>query len=200
MSLNFVCILIFNITINSANGAFTGEVTYSGTTELATASFKLYDHEGNMLYHIVNPEAITFFISNTGEVFATNEQSLYLYKLTGEIKILKKLNYPNGFGFSPDNKIFFASDRNGLYAYSMSGGLLYHFNPGRLFASTDSAHRVVVVSNDTLFLYEKGKLKTQTLLPNPYVRKIQFINEDQVEIILPDTTLYLEWLQKCKED
>ncbi|MCX7995170.1 MAG: SMP-30/gluconolactonase/LRE family protein [candidate division WOR-3 bacterium] len=200
MSINVLNLIIFSITISSANGAFIGDISYSGDTELSTTSFKLYDRDGNMLYHIINPDAITFFISNSGTVFATNEQNLYFYKLNGEIKILKELHYPNGFGFSPDNKIFFASDRDGLYAYSTSGNLVYQFNPGRLFTSTEKADHVAVVSNDTVFFYEKGKLKSVSVLQNPFVRKIQFVKKNLIEIELPDTIIYLEFTPRTKED
>ncbi|MEO0205487.1 MAG: hypothetical protein ABIL22_02295, partial [candidate division WOR-3 bacterium] len=157
--------------------------------ELITASFKLYDQEGNMLYHIINPDAFTFFISNSGQVFATNEQMLYLYELNGNIIPLKKLIYPNGFDFSPDNTLFFASDRDGIFAYSMTGTIVYEFTPGRLFASTEQAKKMGIVSTDTLFYYEEGKLRFHKLLISPFVRKIYFSQDkDIIHIELPDTT------------
>jgi len=187
MITNILSLIIFALTINSPNGVYVGDVVYTGGTELITASFKLYDQNGNMLYHIINPEAITFFISNSGVVFATNEQNLYLYRINGEILTLKKLNYPNGFGFSPDNTIFFASDRDGIYAYSLSGELLYQLNPGRLFVSTDLAKKVAIVSNDTLFYYENGELKFQKILASPYVRSLKFFDDgNAIKIEIPD--------------
>lgn len=200
MITNLFNLVILSLTISSSNGDYVGEVTYSGNTELMTSSFKLYNKKGDMLYHIINPDAITFFISNSGSVFATNEHNLYLYKPNGEIITLKKLNYPNGFAFSPDNTIFFASDRDGLYGYSMSGEVVYQFNPGRLFACTDQAKRVAVVSNDTVFYYEKGNFKFFSILLNPFVRKIQFLEDVLIEIELPDTTIYLNCNRLIKEE
>jgi hypothetical protein len=197
MMTNVLSLIIFTITISSTNGAYFADVVYSGGTELITASFKLYDHNGNMLYHIINPEAITFFISNTGEVFATNEQALFLYRRDGEVKFLRKLNYPNGFSFSPDNTYFFASDRDGIYGYSMSGKLTFQYNPGRLFASTENAKKFVVVSNDSLFYYERGDLKFVRKVSSPFVRKVYFSDESTIKVELPDTT---ELIKLIKED
>ncbi len=187
MITNVLTLIIFTLTIKSPNGAYVGNVVYMGNTEIATASFKLYDHNGNMLYHIINPEAISFFISNSGEVFATNEQNLYLYKTDGQILHLKKLNYPNGFGFSPDHTIFFASDRDGIYAYSLSGRLIYQFKPGRLFVSTNFAEKVAIVSNDTLTYYENGELKFLKIIPSPFVRGLEFFDSEKIiKLELPD--------------
>ncbi|MEO0123011.1 MAG: hypothetical protein ABIL69_03290 [candidate division WOR-3 bacterium] len=187
MITNVLSLILFTLTIKSSNGAYIGDVVYTGGTNLQTASFKLYDQDGNMLYQILNPEAISFFISNSGVVFATNEQNLYLYKTDGQILNLKKLNYPNGFGFSPDGTIFFASDRDGMYAYSLSGSLVYQFKPGRLFASTDIAQKVAVVSNDTIVYYENGELKFQKILESPFVRSLEFFDNDKIiKIELPD--------------
>ncbi|MGB9720811.1 MAG: hypothetical protein ACPL28_04945 [bacterium] len=189
MATNVLNFIIFMLSISSANGAYTGDVVYAGGTELVTASFKLYDQKGNMLYHIINPDAFTFFISNSGQVFATNEQMLYLYELNGNIISLKKLVYPNGFDFSPDNTLFFASDRDGIFAYSMTGTMVYQFRPGRLFASTEQAKRVGIVSTDTLFYYEEGKLIFQNILISPFVRKLYFSKDNElIQIELPDTT------------
>ncbi len=189
MIANVLGLMIFAVRISSANGAYVGDIIYSGGADLIATSFKLYDQKGDMLYHIINPEAITFFISNSGEVFATNEQILFLYNLSGKITFIKRLNYPNGFGFSPDNTLFFASDQDGIYAYSMSGGLVFQFNAGRLFVSTNQARKFAVVSNDTLSYYEEGRLKFQTLLSTPFVRKIYFSeNEKTIHVALPDTT------------
>ncbi|MEO0095114.1 MAG: hypothetical protein ABIL46_03125 [candidate division WOR-3 bacterium] len=189
MITNLIILIISSLTISSSNGAFIGEVVYTGGNELSTVSFKLFNQKGVMLYHIIRPEAITFFISDSGVVFATNEQMLYLYELSGNIIPLKRLNYPNGFGFTPDNTLFLASDRDGIYAYSMSGSLIYQFYPGRLFASTDRAKIVAIVSSDTLFYYREGNLKFLKLLQTPFVRKID-LSEDGtiIHLELPDTT------------
>ncbi len=202
MITNVLSLIIFTLTINAPNGAYIGEITYYGGTELITASFKLYDQNGNMLYHIINPEAITFFISNSGEVFATNEQNLYLYKIDGKILNLRKLNYPNGFGFSPDNTVFFASDRDGIYAYALSGSLIYQFKPGRLFASVAQAQKVAIVSNDTISYYEDGELKFQEILENPFVRSVEFVDDDNsIKLQFPDKTAVLKIKEKLiKED
>jgi hypothetical protein len=197
MITNVLNLIIFTLTISSANGAYVGEVVYTGGTELVSASFKLYDQNGNMLYHIINPEAITFFVCNSGGVFATNEQNLYYYKTNGEIINLRKLNYPNGFGFSPDNSIFFASDRDGLYAYSSSGNLVYQFRHGRLFTSTNFAKKVAIVSNDTIFYYEDGELKFQKIISSPFVRKVEFSqDENSLKIDIPAGTESINLVNK----
>ncbi|MEO0184458.1 MAG: hypothetical protein ABIL20_01490 [candidate division WOR-3 bacterium] len=189
MITNVLNLIVFMLNITSADGAYTGEAVYTGGTELITASFKLYDQKGNMLYHIINPDAFTFFISNSGQVFATNEQMLYLYELNGNIIPLKKLIYPNGFDFSPDNTLFFASDRDGIFAYSMTGTMVYQFMPGRLFATTEQGKKMGIVSTDTLFYYEGGNLKFQKILRSPFVRKLYFSpDKEWLHIELPDTT------------
>jgi len=201
MITNVLSFIIFTLTIGSANGAYVGDVVYTGGTELIAASFKLYDDKGNMLYHIISPEAFSFFISNSGQVFATNEQMLYLYELNGNIIPLRRLNYPNGFGFSPDNNLFFASDRDGIYVYSISGELIHQFKSGRLFASTDQAKKVAIVSTDTLFYYEKGILKFQRILLSPFVRKVYFSEDEKtVYLELPDTVELIKIPANIKED
>ncbi len=189
MVINVLSFLIFTLTIKSANGIYVGDANYTGGTNLLTASFKLYNQKGELLYQIIHPEAITFFISNTGEVFATNEQGLYLYNLNGTVLQLRSLRYPNGFGFSPDNTLFFASDQDGIYAYSMQGKVVYQFPPGRLYASTAQARKMAIVSNDTLFYYQKGEIKFQKIISNPYVRKIYFSDDEKIlHLELPDST------------
>lgn len=189
MAINVLSIIIFTLTIKSANGMYIGDASYTGGTNLLTTSFKLFNQQGNLLYQIIKPEAITFFISNTGEVFATNEQSLYLYHLNGMVLQLKSLHYPNGFGFSPDNTLFFASDQDGIYAYSMDGRVVYQFSPGRLYASTAQAKKMAIVSTDTLFYYQKGELKFQKTLSNPYARNIYFSDDETtIYLELPDST------------
>jgi outer membrane protein assembly factor BamB len=189
MITNVLSLILFTLTIGSNNGDYTGEVIYAGSTELLSASFKLYDQKGNMLYHIINPEATSFFISNSGQVFATSEQMLFLYELNGNIRTLRKLFFPNGFAFSPDNTLFFASDRDGIYAYSMKGSVVYQFKPGRLFTCTEQAKKMAIVSSVTLLFYEEGNLISQKILSNPFVRKIYF-SEDRkfIYLELPDTT------------
>ncbi len=167
-------LLIFTLTIESGNKEFIGEVSYTGGTELLSRSFTLYDKEGNKLYSILNPGAVNFFISNFGVVFAASERQLFLYELNGDIKELLPLDYPNGFGYSPDNTLFFVSDRNGVYAFALSGKLVYQFNPGRLFASTEMAQRFCVVSNDTISFYEEGRLRFIRIIESPFVRSIKF--------------------------
>ncbi|MGQ9464310.1 MAG: hypothetical protein ACUVQ4_01200 [bacterium] len=193
MVINILSLIIFTLTIKSANGAYIGDVTYTGGTDLLTASFKLYNQEGHLLYQIIHPDAITFFISNSGEVFATNEQHLYLYTQNGTVAQLRNLQYPNGFGFSPDNTLFFASDRNGIYAYSMQGKIVYQFSPGRIFASTTQGKRMAIISTDTLFYYQHGELKFQKIISSPFVRKIYFSpDEKTLHLELPDSTILIK--------
>lgn len=198
MVINVLGLILFTLTIKSANGMYIGDVTYTGGTNLLTASFKLYNQHGELIYQIIHPEAITFFISNTGEVFATNEQLLYLYKLNGTIAQLRSLHYPNGFGFSPDNTLFFASDLDGIYAYSMQGRVVYQFPPGRLFTSTAQGRKMAIISNDTLSYYQQGELKFQKILNNPFVRKIYFSDDEKMlHLELPDSTEHIKISDYC---
>mgnify|MGYP005837341487 CR=1 FL=1 len=198
MVINILSFIMFALTIKSANGLYIGDVTYTGGTNLLTASFKLYNQEGHLFYQIIHPDAITFFISNSGEVFATNEKQLYFYTQTGSVAQLRNLQYPNGFGFSPDNTLFFASDRNGIYAYSMQGKIVYQLPPGRLFTSTTQGKRIAIISTDTLFYYQCGEFKFQKILSNPFVRKIYFSSDEKtLHLELPDSTELIKISDFC---
>uniref|UniRef100_A0A7C4X825 WD40 repeat domain-containing protein n=1 Tax=candidate division WOR-3 bacterium TaxID=2052148 RepID=A0A7C4X825_UNCW3 len=176
-------LFLLNIFIKSNNGEFRGEVIYTCGLELIASSFTLYNNRGEKIYSLSEPKGNTFFISDFGVVFATDEQGIYFYDKGGKTKELKRLNYPNGFNFSPDNSLFFASDRDGIYVFSMSGDLIYRLNPGRLFLSTETGERIFVVSNDTLLFYKNGKLASVKVLPTPYIREINF-TEDREGVII----------------
>lgn len=191
-------LILFTLTIKSANGMYIGDITYTGGTNLITTSFKLFNHQGNFMYQIIHPDAITFFISNSGEVFATNEQSVYLYNPDGTVMHLRNLHYPNGFGFSPDNRLFFTSDRDGIIAYSMQGKTIYQFPPGRIYASTANGKGMAIVSTDTLFYYQKGELKFQKVLSTPFIHKIYFSDDEKtIRLELPDSTTSIKISDFC---
>lgn len=160
--------------VHSDNGFFRASVSYSGGAELITGSFTMYDQYGDIIYAKRDVPANTFFISNTGTVFALNEHRLYFYQRDGSEVMLRELLYPNGFGFSLDNSQFFASDREGVFAYSHEGVLVHTYHPGRLFASTGHGESVAVISADTLFIYEYGRLRDTEFISSPYARDVYF--------------------------
>jgi hypothetical protein len=167
-------IVLFTSTVSSDNGLFHAIIEYGGGAELSVESFTLYGDSNELLYTKSKPVTHTFYIGNTGVVYALNEKQLHFYNQNGEEILLKDLDCPNAFGFSPDNDLFFASDRNGLFVYSSDGELIYTFTPGRLFASTDKGKMIAVISTDTLFVYEDGKQKLIKQLSTPYIRNIFF--------------------------
>ena len=168
---------------SSANGLYHASITYGGGEGFFVESFTLHNQNGETMYTKENPDACTFYISNSGVVFALNEKYLHFYDKNGGEMLLKNLNYPNGFGFSPDNYLFFVSDKDGILAYSHDGKLIYHFNPGRLFASTKKGRTVAVVSTDTLFVYENGVQKLTEKIPTPYTRSLSFSGDEKSIII-----------------
>jgi hypothetical protein len=182
-------LLLFSFNLRSDNGLFHAIIEYGRGVELSAETFTLYGENNVLLYIRNKPAAHTFYIGNTGVVYALNEKQLYFYNHGGEETLLKDLNYPNAFGFSPDNDLFFASDRDGLFAYSSDGKLIYKFTPGRLFASTDKGKMIAVISVDTLFVYEDGSQKFVKQLSTPYTRNISFSGDEKSIIVeLPSGT------------
>jgi len=135
------------------------------------------------MYTIERPKAHTFYIDNIGTVFALSDQHLYFYDQAGETSILQELTFPNGFGFSLDNYNFFASDRNALNVYSLSGELVYELKPCRLYLGFEHGRFIATVSNDTLFFYEEGIEVATRHLATPYIRTLQ-ISEDKRSLII----------------
>ena len=168
---------------SSDNGLYRASITHGGGVEFFVESFALQNQNGKTMYTKENPDAHTFYISDSGAVFALDEKYLYLYDKNGGEVFLKNLNYPNGFGFSPDNYLFFASDKEGIFAYSNEGELIFHFNPGRLFSSTVRGTMVAIISTDTLFVYENGVQKSAKKLSTPYARSLSFSDDEQSIII-----------------
>ena len=184
----FIISLIFSFTtdVYSDNRMFHGVVRYSGGADLFTKTFVLYDQYGDIMYEKGDMPLHAFFISNAGSVFALNEYHLYLYQRDGSEMMLRELVYPNGFGFSPDGSLFFASDREGIFAYSHDGSLVNIYHNGRLFASTERGTWVAIVSADTLFVYEHGKLRDTVFLPSPYARDVSFTtDEEHIQVRFP---------------
>jgi len=172
----FIISLILPLTtdVHSDNGMFHASVDYFGGTELITGSFVLHDQYGDVLYTKTDLVVSTFFICNKGTVFAMNERLLYFYYPDGREKVLKELVYPNGSGFSPDNSLFFVSDRDGIFAYSQEGVLTNTYHPGRLFACSGDGQSFAVISADTLFVYCHGDLMDTENLSSPYARVVYF--------------------------
>jgi hypothetical protein len=187
MATCILSLIILSWTFHSDNGQYTGEAIYTGGTELTTVSFTLCDR-GVKLYSLSKPDAITFFISNSGSVFAASEHELFCYDVTGKILFRKRLEYPNGFGFSPDNSVFFASDRDALTAYAANGNIVYSLAPCRLFASTEDASKIAALTNDTLLVYENGRLTSTRILETPYARSLYFEDRGTIKVDHPGFT------------
>ncbi len=177
-------ILLVSSTIGFGNGIYRYTVVYARDTHLTVESFSLYRTD-DLLYTKEKPGVSSFFLSTAGTVFAVSEDRLYLYAQNGQETLLKYLNYPNGFGFSPDSVLFFCSDKDGICAYSDRGQLVHTFKPGRLFASTEYGEKVAVISRDSLFLYEEGIQKFQIQLQTPYARTVSF-SQDRRTIIVEE--------------
>ena len=173
--------------IRSENGLFNASVEYRGGADFITAAFVLYDRSGTVLYSKSEVAVNTFFICNTGNVFALSEHRLCLYQLDGSETLLRQLVYPNGFGFSRDHSLFFASDREGVFVYSCLGALVHRYRPGRLCASTGNGESVAVISADTLFSYHNGSLIDTEMLPSPYARDVCFsVDAESVRVEFPE--------------
>ncbi len=173
----------------SPNQKYQGVVEYAQVVDLTVMSFIMLGEHGETLYVKTSPPAMTFYVNDNGTVFATNESQLYFYDKTGRDTMLKGLEHPNGFGFSPDHALFFASDKTELAAYCPCGRLLRQFKPCRLFASSDQGSIVATVVNDTLIIYHKGRDQYQITLATPYIHEIR-ITPDGKQVILkePDGT------------
>lgn len=176
-------ITLISVTVNSDNRLYHASVRYQGGSELRTEAFTLFDQYHEVIYTKNDLDVNTFFISNTGYVFALNEHYLYLYHPDGSEMLLRELAYPNGFGFSRDNSLFFASDKQGVFTYSSDGELRYAFEPGRLYASADNGTLVAIISTDTLLIYENGVLKDIEPLPSPYTRDIRFLDDENSIVV-----------------
>jgi hypothetical protein len=171
------------MTAASSNGEFTALVDYGRDAEFVVQSFTLYDKAHEVIYHKQMLGVHTFFITDAGSVFALNEDELHFYHQGGEEVHLQDLEYPNGFGFSVDNSLFFASDKRGIFAYSSGGELIHRFQPGRLYADADGGKSVAIISTDTLFLYDGGMLKCVKILSTPYARRVRFSDDSRSVII-----------------
>lgn len=186
-----ICILLTAFIMHSENGQYIADLSYDDGHDLLDATFTLSDEHGTVLYTRRALAAQTFFISNFGTVFAVDENTLYHYSECGDESVLKTLEYGNGFSFSPDNGLFFASDRAGIFVYSYSGSLVYELPPGRLVASTDQGEVIAVVSTDTLSVYNEGVFQTAIKLPTPYIHVLEFIDDgSRLKVITISKTLF----------
>ncbi len=188
-----VSFYLFSYTFYSQDSLYQASVEFNGATELTAAVFTLFDNDGTVIYTKYDIDAHAFYISNTGAVFAVGRHNLYLYRIDGEEVLLKELDCPNRFGFSPDNFLFFVSDKDGIAAYSEQGDVVYAFRPGRLFASTELGELVAIISVDTLLLYEHGVQKFEVTLTTPYARSVAFSNENSTIVVeVPTDTLIFD--------
>lgn len=169
----------------SPQGKYQGIIDYASAIDLTTVSFTLTDAAGDTLYTKVDPEPITFYVTDAATVFAANEKKLFFYRQNGRDTLLKDLNFPNGFGFSPDHSLFFASDRDEITIYCLGGKLQLRLKPARLFASTSQGSKIATVSNDTLVIYHEGKEKYVVQLATPYIHELSFSRDGQ-KIILKE--------------
>lgn len=191
---------LFSINLSSDNGVFSAQVDYSGGTNCVVQQITMY-RDKMSLYTIESPEAHTFYISDTGAVFALSDQQLYFYDQQGNVKTLQDLTFPNGFGFSTDNHNFFASDRNTLNVYSRNGELIYELNPCRLFIGFEQGRYIATVSNDTLFFYEDGIEVATRHLSTPYIRRL-YISDDKrcVVVEMPNTFETIEFSAETEQE
>ena len=90
-------VLLSAQTVFSPNGHYQGIIEYASVIDLTTLSFTLTDTAGDTLYTKLNPEPITYYVTDDATVFATNETKLYFYLLNGRDTLLKNLNYPDLF-------------------------------------------------------------------------------------------------------
>lgn len=187
----FICTYLFSFALYSRDSLYQASVEFNGATELTAAMFTLSDREGTVLYTKYDLDAHAFYISSRGAVFAVGKHNLHLYRIDGEEVLLKELNCPNRFGFSPDDFLFFVSDRDGIVAYSAQGDIVYTFRPGRLFASTGQGELVAIVSVDTLSLYEHGVQKFEVVLATPYVRSLTFSDDNSTIVVEVPTDTYI---------
>lgn len=175
--------------IFSPNHRFQAVVEYGQTIDLTVLSFTMLDEKGGTRYVKISPAAITFYVNDDGSVFATNETGLFYYDQAGRDTLLKRLEYPNGFGFSPDHALFFASDRQELAAYSPEGQLWQRFKPCRLFASADRGSVVATVTDDTLSIYHQGQNRYKIGLSTPYIHELHITPDGQrITLKEPDGT------------
>lgn len=167
-------VLLSTQSVFSPRGQYQGIIEYASVIDLTTVSFTLTNAAGDTLYTKTDPEPITFYVTDDATVFATNETKLFFYRQNGKDTLLKDLNFPNGFGFSPDHSLFFASDRDEITAYCSGGKLQLRLKPARLFASTNRGMKIATVSGDTLIIYHEGKEKYVVKLATPFIHELSF--------------------------
>lgn len=177
--------------ISSPGGRYQGIVEYRGGHELFAASFTLLA-DGEHCYTLDAPEARTFFVGDSGVVFAGNEQKLFLYDRRGQARRLRDLNYPNGFKYSRNQQFFFASDRDGIHIFSLAGEQVATGHRCRLFAASDDGRQLAAVSGDTLYLYRDFQFTGVRKLATPYARSIDFETDTRIRIEEPDGSEYFD--------
>lgn len=191
---------LFSVDFNSDNGVFSASADYIGSSHLFVQTFTLYKNT-EVLYTKQAVEAHTFFLSDIGTVFACSDRCLYFYDPRGEDKLLQNFAFPNGFGFSADNHVFFASDRDRLCVYSNEGELINELKPCRLFAGIDQGKFIATVSTDTLFIYKDGIENTVHKLPTPYARSLCFSEDGNcIEVELPNTIEVIEFRTNKRQE
>jgi len=185
-------IILFTIyitghTVYSSDSLYRASIMFGSDTDVSVTSFSLYDHEDNLLYSTHGLDAKALYVSTRGSVFAVSDNYLYMYTIAGKELYLDELNCPNNFGFSPDDFLFFSSDKDGITAYSNQGTAVYSLRPGRLFASTERGELIAIVAVDTVFVYEHGVEKLKHVLATPYAQSIVF-SDGNTSILVEEPT------------
>jgi hypothetical protein len=157
----------------------------AGGSGAVVESFSFYNQYGEVLYTIREPRIHGLFLSDTGTVFAVTDNHLFFIETSGQLMPLKRLQCPNGFHFSQDHSAFFASDKDGVYAYSLDGELKHTFDPGRIVAGINQAQVAAIVSTDTLYTYIEGNLLHRVILSTHYTRAITITSDLHVVIYTP---------------
>lgn len=159
--------------VSSPGGCYRLEVEYAPGTELAAQELILHDASGAVVYRVPHPPGAVFFVNDSGCVFALSERILCVLEPDGKARPLARLEYANGFAFSPDQRLFYASDRTGIRAFDLRGDLVCGYRPGRLFTPADPGECFAVVSVDTLCVYREGAVILERVLPSPFARRVE---------------------------
>lgn len=187
IEISLLLIHMVSYTVYSSDSLYRASVMFGTDADISVVAFSLYDHDDNVLYNAHGLDAEALYVSRRGSVFVVGDTHLCMYTVDGKNMYLEKLNCPNKFGFSPDEFLFFSSDRDGITAYSNQGTIVYSLRPGRLFASTEQGELIAIVAVDTLFVYRHGVEKFRHVLAAPYARSIVF-SDDNASIIVDEPT------------
>jgi len=172
-----ICLALANVTMESPDGSMYAVIEYYPGTVLWTEHFTLYTRTGDRIYRINDHPAHTYFICNTGNLYAMNERDLWFFDRNGKEIWHRSLHAVNTSGFSADNTVFFLSEKSGIRVYDNDGNVEHDLPPGRLFSSVNKGDLIAVVSSDTAYYYEHGELVHTIPLSSPYVWQIAFSDD-----------------------